>query len=350
MAVIGVGHLGKEHARILASFPDVDLVGVADVDLKQAEMVARRCETRSYSDYRPLLNQVDAATIVVPTIHHHAIAADFLRRGIPLLVEKPLAATLADADDLVELARRERVLLQVGHIERFNPVFEELKGRSLPPCFVECERLGPFSGRSTDIGVVLDLMIHDLDLLLALVGGPVRAVQAVGKSIFGRHEDVASARLVFGDGCVAHLTASRASAEPRRRMRVWTPQEYAGADLARGQLSIAPLSKNLVLSVMNGRRDPGIMSQFPEERFGRHLQAVPLKPPDGDQLTRELQEFVHGFCTGARPRVCGEEGREAVALAMRILESLQAQAREPARTFDLPPLPPVRSPGDNVAA
>ncbi len=225
LAVIGVGHLGKEHARILSGLPGVELVGVADVNAAQAETVAQRCGTRAFGDYRSLLPLVDAAVVVVPTFQHHAVAADFLRRGIPILVEKPLAADVTQAAELVELARRQAVVLQVGHIERFNPAFEELTRRPFRPRFVSCERIGPFTGRSTDIGAVLDLMIHDLDLLLALVQCPVREVEALGLSVLGGHEDVAQARLLFENGCVANLSVSRVSAAAVRRMQMWARRD-----------------------------------------------------------------------------------------------------------------------------
>src|SRR5262249_53127328 len=217
LAVVGVGHLGKEHARILAGLSGVELVGVVDARAEQAEVVARRCSTRPFTDHRQLLAEsLDAAVIAVPTIHHHAVAADYLRAGVALLVEKPLASTLAQADELVDLARRVGVLLQVGHVERFNPAFEQLSRRPLQPKLVTCQRLSPFSGRSLDIGVVLDLMIHDLDLLLALVSAPVRDVSAVGLSLLSGHEDFAQAYLTFESGCVAHLSASRAHTAPVR--------------------------------------------------------------------------------------------------------------------------------------
>ncbi|MBI1918194.1 MAG: Gfo/Idh/MocA family oxidoreductase [Planctomycetes bacterium] len=224
LAVIGVGHLGKEHARILAGFPDVELAGVADTRTEQAEAVARRCSTRPFTDHRRLLDEhPNAAVVAVPTVHHHAVAVDCLRAGVSLLVEKPLAASLEEADELVALAQRARVVLQVGHIERFNPAFEELARRPLQPKLVHCQRFSPFSGRSLDIGVVLDLMIHDLDLLLALVRAPVRDVSAVGLSLLGGHEDLAQARIIFENGCVAHLSASRVHTGPVRRMEVWAP-------------------------------------------------------------------------------------------------------------------------------
>ncbi len=173
LAVVGVGHLGKEHARILSNQPDVELVGVVDANGSQAAQVAERCQTRAYPDHRLLLDHVDAAVIVVPTLHHHTVAWDFLRQGIPVLVEKPMCSNLAQADELLALAQRQGLVLQVGHIERFNPAFVELQRRPLRPKFISCERLASFSGRSTDVGVVLDLMIHDLDLVLSLVRSPV---------------------------------------------------------------------------------------------------------------------------------------------------------------------------------
>lgn len=341
LAVIGVGHLGKEHARILAGLPDVELVGVADVNLEQAQVVARRCGTRAYGDYWPLLNLVDAATIVVPTTFHHAIATEFLRRGIPLLVEKPLTATLDQADALVALARRNGAILQVGHIERFNPAFEELLRHPLRPKFVECERLGPFSGRSTDIGAVLDLMIHDLDLLLAFVRSPVRSVEALGVTVFGRHEDVAHARLVFQNGCVANVSASRASATGSRRMRVWAPEGYAGLDFARRQLTLIQPSEQLRLQGLDVTQlEAGGRTLAKDRMFSHHLQVRQLDCNQGDQLTCELQHFLQCVRTGERPRVGGDEGRDAVALAARVLESLRAHCWEGHAAGPIGPLHP----------
>jgi len=230
MGVVGVGHLGQAHARVLAGMPEVELVGVADVSAAQARMVADRHRTRAYTHFGPLLDQAEAACIVVPTCHHHAVAGAFLERGVPLLIEKPLAPTVEQAGELVDLARRKGAVLQVGHIERFNPAFEELRGRPIRPKFVECERHGPFTGRSTDIGAVLDLMVHDLDILNVLDGTPVVDVEAMGITVFGGHEDLVNARLRFASGCVAHVTASRISPLPKRRLRIWAAEGYAGVD------------------------------------------------------------------------------------------------------------------------
>jgi predicted dehydrogenase len=325
LAVIGVGHLGKEHARILAGMPEVELVGVADVNAEQARTVAGRCGTRAFTESWPLLNLVDAAVVVVPTTHHHAIAAEFLRRGIPLLVEKPLAATLEQAEELVELARRHGALLQVGHIERFNPAFEELQARPLQPRYVACERLGPYTGRSTDIGVVLDLMIHDLDILLTLVQSPVRTVEAVGVAVFGGHEDVANARLTFANGCVATVTASRASRGPQRRMNVWAPEGYAAIDFAKRHLTLVQPSAEL--RGLGGRRpEPAALALPREQLLGRYYQVLELDRREGDQLTAELNDFIRALKTGRRPRVTGDDGRNALELASRVLASLRAHS------------------------
>jgi predicted dehydrogenase len=327
MAVVGVGHLGKEHARILAGLPDVELVGVADLNVEQAHTVARRLGTTAYPGYWPLLNLVDAVCVAVPTTQHFAVAAEFLRRGIAVLVEKPLAPTLEQADALVELARRQGALLQVGHIERFNPAFEDLERRPLRPKFVSCERVGPFSGRSTDIGVVLDLMIHDLDLLLALVRAPVQSVEAVGASLFGGHEDVANARLRFANGCVADVTASRANPAPRRRLQLWASEGFACLDFARRHLT-------LIQPTVHVRRhgiDISALSRLKDELFSQHLETLELDYAAGDQLTRELQDFVRCLRTGAVPRASGLEGRDAVELAGRVLESLRNHCWEGAR-------------------
>jgi predicted dehydrogenase len=357
VAVIGVGHLGKEHARILAGMPTVDLVGVVDANPDQAQAVARRCGTQAFSDYWPLLNLVDAATIVVPTTAHHAIGVEFLRRGIPVLIEKPLAASLAEAQELMELAHGNDTLLQVGHIERFNPAFEELGRHPMQPKFVESQRLGPFSGRSTDIGVVLDLMIHDLDLMLAMVGSAVRLVEAVGVSVFGAHEDVANARLIFENGCIANITASRASPTAVRQMGVWAPEGYAGLNFAKRSLTLVQPSAELRHHGLDlARMDPASRAMLANDLFGRHLHVLNLDRNQGDQLTRELEHFVHCLTTGAKPRVGGQEACSALALAMRILESIRTHRWNgsesgPVGPFEVPaPLGPLFLPAKDEAA
>jgi predicted dehydrogenase len=327
MAVVGVGHLGQSHARILAGLPEVELVGVVDVDPDQAQTVAARTGSRAYTDFRQILGAVDAATVVVPTIHHYAVASEFLARGVPVLVEKPLAPTVEQAQQLVDLANRHHTILQVGHIERFNPAYEELRSRPIQPKFVEAERHGPFTGRSTDIGAVLDLMIHDIDLLLNLVGAPVVQVDAIGAAVFGGHEDMVNARLVFATGCVATLTASRMSRQPKRRLRIWAPEGYAGLDFVTRRLTLVQPSAEVRERGLDlGRLDPALRTLLKDEVFGRYLEMLHLDCNQGDQLTRELQHFIRCVQTGSTPRVSGEDGRDAVAVAERILSCVRTHA------------------------
>ncbi len=342
IGVVGVGHLGKEHARILATLPDVELVAVADPNVAQAEAVAQRCGSRAFSDPRALLPLVDAAVIAAPTSHHHALAIDFLRRGLPLLVEKPMAQTVRQADEMIELAQRHGTLLQVGHIERFNPAFEELLRHPLQPKFITCERYSGFSGRSTDIGVVMDLMIHDLDLLLALVRAPLRTVEALGIAVLGGHEDLAQARLTFANGCVADLRASRVHPASARCMHVFGPEGFAGVDFARRHLTLMQPAEHL----RQLRLDAPTLASLKTELFSRHVKIQEIDCAAGDSLTRELQEFVSGVRTAQRPRVDGAAGRDALALAGRILDSLRAHAWEgtegPSGPWNLPaPLGPL---------
>ena len=326
MAVIGVGHLGRHHARILAHMPDVELVGVVDTSFEQAQSIGSQLDVAAYTDFNQLLGKVDAVSVVVPTIYHHQVAKAFLQEGVPVLVEKPIATTVAQADDMIATARRANVALQVGHIERFNPAFEELAGRPLTPCFIECERHGPFTGRSTDIGVVLDLMIHDLDLLLSLTGSAVREVDALGASIFGGHEDMVNARLLFENGCVAHVTASRISPNAKRRLRVWASEGYAGIDFVRKRLVLVQQSEELRKNgLMMHRMDPTRKASFQSDIFHDHLNSLELKceRPE-DQLTAELKSFVKCVRQNRTPRVTGEDGRDALELAERIIASIRA--------------------------
>ena len=329
IAVIGVGHLGQHHARILAGFPDVELVGVADASAAQAQLIADRLGTDAFDGHDDLLDKVDAVSVVTPTVYHHNVAAAFLRSGVPVLVEKPICRTVAEADDLVRLAAENGVPLQVGHIERFNPAYEELARRPIRPSFVEAERHGPYTGRSVDIGAVLDLMIHDLDLLLALIG-PVKTVDAVGAAVFGGHEDMVNARLVFESGCVAHVTASRITARPKRRLRIWASEGYAGIDFVSRKLTLVQVSPEVrQFGLRADRMDAAAKARLKDDLFGRHLQTLQV---DGDrkndQLTSELRHFVDCVRTGRKPRVTGEDGRDALALAERILASVRSHQWE----------------------
>jgi predicted dehydrogenase len=308
----------------LASLPDVELVGVVDANPERVQMIAAQYQTNAYTDFEPLFKRVDAVTVVVPTLHHHNVASTFLQRGIPVLVEKPIATTVSQADELIQLARQAGVAFQVGHIERFNPAFEELANRPICPKFIESERHGPFTGRSTDIGVVLDLMIHDLDLLLSLVGGPISHVEALGFAVFGGHEDIVNARLTFASGCIAHVTSSRVAQSPRRRLRVWASEGYAGVDFVQKRLTLVqPSDKLREHGLKVAELDPNAREQLQDELFRKHLESQELDCNRGDQLTNELSHFVKCVRTGKKPRVTGEDGREALALAERILDCVR---------------------------
>lgn len=330
MAVIGVGHLGQHHARILSTLAEVDLVGVVDNNAAQAAAVAAKIGTTPYEDYEELLDKVDAVSIVTPTLFHHRVSSAFLRAGVPVLVEKPICRTVFEADDLIRIAEEENVALQVGHIERFNPAFEELSRRPIRPAFVEAERHGPYTGRSVDIGAVLDLMIHDLDLLLNLVGSRVREVDAVGASVFGGHEDMVNARLNFENGCVAHVTASRITPMPKRRLRVWASEGYAGIDFVSRKLTLVQASPEVrQFGIRVDRMDASAKANLKQDLFSRYMQVLSVSGDrKNDQLTSELRDFIDCVKTGRRPRCSGEDGREALALAERVLSSVRQHAWE----------------------
>jgi predicted dehydrogenase len=357
MAVVGVGHLGKEHARILSGLPAVELVGVVDANAEQSAAVAQRCGCQSFTDPKAVWGAVDAAVIAVPTCHHVAVAEEFLRRGTHLLIEKPLAMTPNEADGLVALARQHGAVLQVGHIERFNPAFEALLRRPFQPKFIDCERIGTFTGRSTDIGVVLDLMIHDIDWLLHLVKAPVSHVEALGVSVFGRHEDVVHARLTFANGCIAQLAASRASPQPNRRARLWGPEGFASIDFATRRLTLIQPSDEVRKQGLDPQRlSPAARAALPKELYGNHLQMIDLDCNRGDQLTRELQHFVDCARSGTVPRVSGADGAAAIHVAAWILENVRTHTWDgrlggPTGPHQMPfPLGPLFQTGEAAAA
>jgi predicted dehydrogenase len=329
VAVVGVGHLGQHHARILAQIPEVELVAVADSRIEQAQGVAAKTGARAVADYRELLDEVDAVSIAVPTFLHREVAAAFLGRGIATLVEKPLASSPAEAEELVALAQSRRALLQVGHIERFNPALSALDGLPMRPKFITAERLSTYTFRSADIGVVLDLMIHDIDLVLAMNPGPVRSVAAVGVSVFGGHEDVADARIEFEDGCVANLTASRASFHAMRKMRLWSSEGYAMLDFMTKQGTLVRPSEQL----RRGQLDlTGVDLSNPavvrEHLFGTVLRVDQVQTEAQDQLKLELEDFIQAVRSGTPPKVSGQQGLRAMRLAGEILRAIQAHQWE----------------------
>ncbi len=343
VAVVGVGHLGQHHARILAAMPDVELVAVVDSRIDRARSIAEKFGTRAVEDHRTLLDQLDAISIAVPTCYHREVATPFLERGIAALVEKPLAGSLADAEALASTARAGNAVLQVGHIERFNPAFGVLQDNPIRPRYINAERLSTHTFRSTDIGVVLDLMIHDIDLVLSMTNAPVRSVSAVGLSLFGQHEDVANARVEFEDGCVANITASRASYSAVRKMRVWGVEGYASLDFATKHATFVRPSEQL----RNGELDlDGIDLAQPlavkEHLFGKVLNVTNTQAEGREPLALELEDFVRAARRLAPPKVTGDDAVRSIRLADQVLQSLQAHrwsAEGAERPVDAQPQP-----------
>ena len=350
VAVVGVGHLGQHHARILAGTPGVKLVGLADARPEQARTIAERFGTHAVDDYRELLDKVDAVSIAVPTSLHREVAGAFLERGIATMVEKPLAADFAEAEALVELSHKNAALLQVGHIERFNPALSALARIQLAPRYITAERLSTYTFRSTDIGVVLDLMIHDIDLLLAMISAPVRSVSAVGISVFGGHEDIANARIEFEDGCVANLTASRASFQAVRKMRLYGAEGYASLDFATRQGTLIRPSEKLRRGVIElDGLDMSQQAAVKERIFGTILEVDKVQAEAREPLALELGDFIQAVRGEKPPEVSGDDALRAMRLADQVLRSLQAHSwrstPETAPTFPgVEPAHPLRGP------
>ena len=287
--------------------------------------MAAECHTEARGDYAGLLDQIDAAVIAAPTSLHYAIARDFLEAGVPLLVEKPLCATQAEAEELVAAARRRKVVLQVGHVERFNPAFQAAAGQLADPKYIEAVRATGVTFRSTDVGVVLDLMIHDIDLVLSLVHSPLCKVDALGVSVLGGHEDVANARLEFECGCVANLSASRVSYEPLRRMQVWSARAFAGIDFAGRTATLVRPSETLLRRRFRAEGlTPEGIEHYRQHFAEEHLPREQLTLDAVDALALELDDFIASIRTPREPRVSGEAGRDALAVAEQILARIQS--------------------------
>jgi len=325
VGVIGVGHLGQHHARILGSLPGVKLVGVVDARPEQARAIAAKFQTEALVDYRELFGRVDAVSVAVPTNLHREVAGAFLERGVGAMVEKPLAGSLAEAEELVALSRSTGAILQVGHIERFNPVLSAYRDASIRPKYLTAERLSIYTFRSTDIGVVHDLMIHDLDLVLDMVRSPIRSVSAVGVSLFGDHEDVANARLEFQDGTIANLTASRASYAPTRKMRIWGAEGYISLDFAAKEATVVQPSEAFLAGEIDvDGVDLSQPSAIKEHLFGQVLKVDQIQKTDREPLALELENFVSAVRGETSPRVTGEDALDALRVADQILQSLDA--------------------------
>ena len=305
VGVFGVGSLGQNHARIYASIPEAELVGVYDVDYERACKIAEQYKTKAFQTLETLAAQIEAASVVVPTDRHREVAGKLLERSIHLLVEKPITATTTEAEELVALAQAKKAILQVGHIERFNPVMTYLESLGRKPRFIEAHRLAPYpppregmAPRGTEVSVVLDLMIHDLEVILHLVQSPVQEIRAVGVPVLSSSEDIANVRLQFENGCVANITASRISPEKMRKIRVFLEDTYVSLDYQNqaGEL-------------------------FRKTAQGIIREEVPIEK--GEPLSNELRSFVHCVAAREEPVVSGEHAAEALKLAVAITQQIR---------------------------
>ena len=324
MAVIGTGALGRHHARILSELPGIDLVAVADTNPRAAAETAQRCGTRATSDYRELLGRVEAVVIAVPTSRHRSVAGDFLAAGTDVLVEKPIAPTVTEAQELVELAEEHDAVLQVGHIERFNPALVAARPFLHDPRYIRVERYAPFSFRSTDIGVVHDLMIHDIDLVLELAGARVSRVQAFGVRILGQHEDCVQARIEFASGAVADLAANRVSPVVRRQMQVWGMEGCTVIDFAAKEsvrYSASPILKYGTSPVERASNPGADIEQLKRDIFGTFIDVHKPSVAQRDQLTEEIVSFIECVRTRKTPLVSGQTALEAMRVAEKILSA-----------------------------
>ena len=302
VAVIGVGHLGRHHARIYEEMEGVELAAVVDIRQDRVDEIALAHHTQGFADYREIFGKVDAVSLAVPTVDHASIGVDLLEHGIDVLVEKPIATSLEDARRLIDAAARSGRILQTGHVERFNPVVAAAIEVATSPQFFEIHRLAAFTPRSLDIDVVLDLMIHDLDIVLHLVRSPVSDVRAVGIPILSSKADIANARVEFENGCVANLTASRVSYEKTRKLRFFQPHDYVSVDYA--------TQTGIIVSL----------------RMGRVMERK-LEPPSGEPLRIELESFVNSVKTRSAPAVSGEDGHRALELAIQINEAIARRSK-----------------------
>jgi len=313
LGVIGAGSLGYHHARIARDLPGLAFRGIFEANVERAGTVSRDLGIRAYPTLDALLDDVDAVSIVVPTPAHHAVAMQALARGKHLLIEKPITVTLEEADELLALAERQGVLVQIGHVERFNRAIRAAQPHVDRPLFIDSDRLAPFSPRGSDVAVVLDLMIHDIDLVLTLIGGGVRDVTAAGVGVLTPSIDIANARVTFDSGAVATITASRVSKERTRKLRIFQRNGYLSLDLGAGTGELYRLRGDVDLASLTKQAQP--LQAF--------VERIPLEAPEGEPLKLELESFAEALRGRAPVIVSGRAGREALAVALRIVGDIE---------------------------
>lgn len=305
-AVVGVGYLGNFHAQKYAQAQDCELVAVVDPRAEVREKVAGELGTRGLADHRSLLGNVDAVSVATTTPAHFPVVREFLEAGAHVLVEKPITETTEQARELIDLARRKSRVLQVGHLERFNPAIVAAEPHLHAPRFIECHRLAPYRERGTDVNVVLDLMIHDIDIVQTIVGAPIESIEAIGTAVFSDEIDIANARIRFANGCVTNATASRVSMKTERKLRIFEDEAYLSIDL-----------QQKILTVIRKKGGPVAAGQLPVTIDEQSFDA-------GDALRAEIESFLDCIRTGRSPVVSGEDGMRALETAMRITELVNA--------------------------
>jgi predicted dehydrogenase len=317
VGVVGVGHLGKHHARVYSQIPEAQLLGVYDTDSEKAQKVAEEFHTRYFENLNDLLEKLDAVSLVVPTSFHYPLAHEILNRGKNLLIEKPITETIRQAEELISIAKAKNLILQVGHIERFNPAFKTIENLKLEPKFIESHRLAQFDPRGTDVAVILDLMIHDLDLILSLVKSEVNRIEAAAVAVISDSEDIANARLTFKNGCVANITSSRISAHPLRKMRLFQKNSYISLDFLERSAEIYKLV-DVDFVPPEGKERKTVIGNIPIGQVGKTIIYEKPEIKTEDMLTSEIESFLNAVKNKTRPKVSGEDGKKALEVALEI--------------------------------
>lgn len=329
IAIIGAGHLGKIHARLARNNEQWEVVGVVDPVLASRTAVATELQLPTYEDYRDLIGKMDAAIVATPTLYHYDVTSTLLRAGVHVLVEKPLASTPDQAARLVQIANRHSLTLQVGHVERFNPSWTAVQSHLGSPKYIDCVRAGSYSGRSTDIGVVHDLMIHDIDLVLSLVRCPVASVSACGLALLGQREDLAEARVHFENGCIANFKASRLSLEASRKMSVYTTSSMAEIDFGNNTVRlIKPSEEVLEREIQLDHLSAEARAEAKSHIFGHYFAVETLPAQPRNAILDEHNDFALSIRTKTAPSVTGEDGQRALELASRILQVIESHRWE----------------------
>ncbi len=307
-AVIGAGHLGRHHVRNFAEIENSELIGICDTDEQKLGPLGEKYGAPAYTDYRDLLDKAEAVSIAAPTVLHHEIAGAFLERGVHVLLEKPITDDVVTGEELVDMAERKGCVFQIGHLEQFNPAVMAVLGMIERPLFIEADRLGPFSMRSVDVDVILDLMIHDLDLILSWSDSEVKEIKAVGVPVLSGNNDIANARILFESGCTANVTASRASMEPTRKIRIFQKNKYFSIDCMKKTVTAF---ERIVDSSIPESGNPM-----------QNIKKIPVTVDESEPLKNEICAFLNSIETGKEPIVPGSRGLKALRLAMEIKKQL----------------------------